>query len=190
VITDRPKVRGFDKMLYRFHFELSDIDRGVYTTLDFRVAQHPSETAPYLLSRVLAYALSHQENLEFTPGGLSDPEAPALRALGVRGDLELWIEIGNPSARKLHKASKSAQQVIVYTYKKPEHLIIEINGNDVHKANEIEIYAFDPKFLQSLEFQLNKNNTWSLLLQQGQLDVDIGSQSISTEVQKISLKTI
>lgn len=175
-------------MLYRFHFELSDIDRGVYKSLDFRVAQHPSETAPYLLSRVLAYALSYQDDLEFTPGGLSDPDAPALRAVGPRGDIDLWIEIGNPSARKLHKASKTARQVIVYTYKNPEHLVAEIKGNDVHKSREIQIFAFDPKFLQNLESQLNKSNSWSLLLQQGQLDVDIDSQSFSAEVQKISLE--
>ena len=55
-------------MLYRFLIELSDIDRSVYKSLDFRVAQHPSEIAPYLLSRVLAYALSYQEGLEFASG--------------------------------------------------------------------------------------------------------------------------
>lgn len=86
-------------MLYRFQIELSDIDRGVYETLDFRAALHPSEAAPYLLSRVLAYVLTYQEGLEFSPGGLADPEAPALRLLGNHNAIDLWIEIGNPSAR-------------------------------------------------------------------------------------------
>jgi uncharacterized protein YaeQ len=106
-------------MLYRFQIELSDIDRGVYESLDFRVAQHPSETYPYMLSRVLAYCLTYQEGLEFTPGGLADPEAPALRKLGHHNSIDLWIEIGNPSARKLHKASKAAKEVSVFTYKTP-----------------------------------------------------------------------
>lgn len=178
--------QGVLAMLYHFQIELSDIDRGLYQTLDFRIAQHPSETGPYLLSRALAYVLSFQEGLEFTPGGLNDPEAPALRSMGGQGAFDLWIEIGNPSARKLHKASKAARQVIVYTYKNAELLVEEIKTNDVHRAREIQIYAFDPKFLQALETQLGKNNRWSLLHQQGQLDVDNRGQIISSELRRIS----
>src|ERR1700722_14698215 len=45
--------------LYRFKLSVSDVDRGVYEDLDFRVPMHPSENAAYLLSRVLAYALNY-----------------------------------------------------------------------------------------------------------------------------------
>ncbi len=171
-------------MLYRFRLELSDIDRAVYETLDFRVAQHPSETAPYLLSRILAYALVYKDGLEFTPSGLGDPEAPALWSKGVHGALELWVEIGNPSARKLHKATKAAKQVLVFTYKSAEVLLQEIKSQDVHRAREIQVFAFDPKFLQALEQGLEKNNRWSVLQQQGRLDIDTGTSSFSTEVRK------
>jgi uncharacterized protein YaeQ len=173
-------------MLYRFNIELSDIDRGVYESLDFRIAQHPSETGPYLLSRVLAYALSYQEGIEFTPGGLADPEAPALRVVGGLNTINVWIEIGNPSARKLHKASKTAKKVIVYTYKSPDVLVQEIRANEVHRANEIKIFAIDPKFLAELETHIEKNNRWSILVQQGQIDVNTGKQSLITEVKDYS----
>jgi uncharacterized protein YaeQ len=169
-------------MLFRFQIELSDIDRGVYETLDFRVAQHPSETYPYMLSRVLAYCLSYEEGLEFTPGGLADPEAPALRKLGLHNAVDVWIEIGNPSARKLHKASKVAKQVKVYTYKNPEVLLIEVRGGEVHRANELQMFAFDPKFLDAAGEKVEKNNRWSLLVQQGTLDLTIGELTISGEV--------
>ncbi len=169
-------------MLFRFQIELSDIDRGVYENLDFRVAQHPSETYPYMLSRVLAYCLSYEEGLEFTPGGLADPEAPALRKLGAHNSVDLWIEIGNPSARKLHKASKIAKQVRVYTYKNPEVLLIEVRGGEVHRASELEMFAFDPKFLDVVGDKVEKNNRWSLLVQQGALDLTVGDQTFSSEV--------
>lgn len=175
-------------MLYRFHLDLSDIDRGVYETLDFRVAQHPSETAAYLLSRVLAYALSYQEGLQFSPTGLGDPEAPALQSVGVHGTVDLWIEIGNPSSRKLHKASKTAKQVIVYTYKSVDVLLAQMKNDEIHRAQEIQIYAFDTQFLISLEARIEKSNQWSVLLQQGRLDIDINGQVISTEIKKFSLK--
>jgi len=172
-------------MLYHFEFDLSDIDRGVYETLDFRTAQHPSETAPYLLTRALAYALSYREGLEFTPGGLNDPDGAALHALGEHGSVDLWIEIGNPSARKLHKASKATKQLAIYTYKNPELLLEEVRSNNIHRSSEFEIYAFDPKFLQSLEKHLEKNNRWTLLFQEGQLDVSIGEERFVTEVKRV-----
>ena len=66
-------------MLYRFLIDLSDVDRNIYQTLDFRIAQHPSEIPAYLLTRVLAYALQYQEGLEFSAAGLSDPDAAAIK---------------------------------------------------------------------------------------------------------------
>lgn len=174
-------------MLYRFQIELSDIDRSVYESLDFRVAQHPSETYPYMLSRVLAYCLAYQEGLEFTPGGLADPEAPALRKLGMHNSIDLWIEIGNPSARKLHKASKAAKEVVVFTYKNPEVLLAEIRGGEVHRASEIQIYAFENSFLETLGKSVEKNNRWSLLMQQGQCDLTIGAETFVSQVKRVSL---
>lgn len=174
-------------MLYRFQIELSDIDRGVYESLDFRVAQHPSETYPYMLSRVLAYCLAYQDGLEFTPGGLADPDAPALRKLGGLNSIDLWIEIGNPSARKLHKAGKSAKEVMVFTYKNPEVLVTEINNGEVHRANELQISAFDPKFLDVLAEKVEKNNSWSLLVQQGQMDITVKGETFTSEIEKFSV---
>ena len=40
--------------VHRFQIDLSDVDRGVYEALDLRVARHPSESVPYLLTRTLA----------------------------------------------------------------------------------------------------------------------------------------
>ena len=45
--------------IHHVEIALSDVDRGVYEALDLRVAQHPSETMRYLLTRLLAYSLSY-----------------------------------------------------------------------------------------------------------------------------------
>src|SRR5678815_3836675 len=45
--------------IYTFDIELADSDRAVYQSLNLRVAQHPSETPDYLLTRVLAYCLEY-----------------------------------------------------------------------------------------------------------------------------------
>ena len=40
--------------MHHIEVALSDVDRGVYEALDLRVAQHPSESMRYLLTRTLA----------------------------------------------------------------------------------------------------------------------------------------
>lgn len=174
-------------MLYRFEIELSDIDREVYESLEFRVAQHPSENAAYLLSRVLAYALNYQVGIEFSPGGLNDPDQPAIRVIGLHGATDLWIDIGNPSTKRLHKASKAAKQVLVYTYKNAAILLDQVSPKDIHQAAQIKLFAIDPKFLSTLESELQKNNRWSIVHQQGRVDVTIGAASVAGELKPFSL---
>src|ERR1041384_5848569 len=108
--------------VYHLQIDLSDVDRNVYQQLDLRIARHPSETMRYLLARTLAYALLHEEGIAFSKGGLSDPDEPALSIRDLQGNLRAWIEIGAPSAERLHKASKASPRVAVFTYANPELL--------------------------------------------------------------------
>lgn len=170
--------------LYRFHIALSDIDQGVYKNLDLRLAMHPSESNAYLMTRLLAFVLNDREFLAFSPEGLGDPDAPGISATTPNGEILLWIEIGNPSARKLHKAAKAAKQVMVYTYKDPETLLKEIRGNKVHRAESIRIFSLDPKFLESLAGRLERKNEWGIVHHEKGLDVSIGEDSLVSELRE------
>ncbi|MDB5050908.1 MAG: hypothetical protein JWO30_3979 [Fibrobacteres bacterium] len=173
---------GQSTTLYRFHINLSDIDQGVYKTLDLRLAMHPSESNAYLVTRLIAYVLNEQEFLEFAAQGLGDPDAAGISAATPNGEIRLWIEIGNPSARKLHKAAKAAKKVMVYTYKDPETLLKEIRTNKVFHAESIAIYSIDPKFLERLAGRLERTNTWGIILHEKTLNVSIGEHSEVTDL--------
>lgn len=172
--------------LYRFRMDLSDVDRGVYEALDFRVAQHPSESLAYLFTRVLAFALNAQEYLEFSPQGLADPETPALWVQNPGGGINLWIEIGNPSPKKLNKATKSAKLVKIYTYKDPLALIKDASTETVFRAESVEITALSPKFLEGLEAGLVRDNKWNVLVNDGNLSITFGENTIQCELKKHS----
>src|SRR4051812_47354462 len=92
--------------VHHFDVELSDVDRGVYESLSFKAARHPSETAEYLVTRVLAYCLEYTEGIAFSKGGLSEPDEPAVVVRDLTGALRAWIEVGSPDAARLHRASK------------------------------------------------------------------------------------
>lgn len=177
--------------LYRFQIDLSDVERGVYAPLDFRVAQHPSEGLPYFLTRVLAYALNFDPEdsppLEFHPAGLTDSDDPALRIAGVNGGTRLWIEIGNPSARKLHKAAKAAERVRVYTYRETGSLLRDVAANRVHRVEEIEVYALAPGFFDRVGAMLERSNSWSVMLNDGTLTLTARDRTEETGLDRVSL---
>lgn len=175
--------------LYRFRIELSDMEKSNYQSLDLRVAQHPSESMTYLLTRVFAYALSYEDGLEFSPEGLNNPEGPTIRSLdhsrGSSNDVKLWIEIGNPSERKMHKASKASKQLRIYTYKDPNVLMGEMAKHDIFNKNKIEVYAIESNFLERLEPIVKKENRWNLIFNDGVMMLSGENFSEETEVRKI-----
>lgn len=92
-----------------------DMDRHYYQQHSLTMAQHPSETDERLMVRLLAYALNANELLSFTKG-LSTDDEPDLWQKSLSSEIELWIELGLPSEKRLKKACGRAQKVIVYSY--------------------------------------------------------------------------
>jgi uncharacterized protein YaeQ len=68
-----------------------------------------------MMVRLLAFALNAGERLEFTKGLCVDEE-PELWARSLSGEIELWIELGQPDEKRLRQACGRARRVIVYTY--------------------------------------------------------------------------
>ncbi|SMF38635.1 Uncharacterized conserved protein YaeQ, suppresses RfaH defect [Alteromonadaceae bacterium Bs31] len=101
--------------IYKFTITLSDLNRDYYQALNLTVALHPSENTQRMMARVLAYCLHADEHLQFTKG-LSTPEEPDIWCKTLDGQTLSWIEIGEPAADKLKKASRVAKEVWVYTF--------------------------------------------------------------------------
>jgi uncharacterized protein YaeQ len=171
----------------RFEIALADSDREIYETLELRVAQHPSESERYLIARVVARALEHAEGLEFSKGGVSDDEEPALVQRDLRGDWVAWIEIGSPTPDRLHKATKLAPRVVVYTWRSPEELAAAIAERAVHRADRIELCGLDPAFLDAAAATLDRVNRWELSVSGGTLYLSISGALHETVVRRVAI---
>ena len=93
--------------VFTFEIDLADADRAVYENLALRVARHPSESDEFLIARVLAYCLDHQEGIDFSRG-LCDADDPPIVVKDLTGSLRAWIDVGTPSAERLHRASQKS----------------------------------------------------------------------------------
>ncbi len=147
--------------IYTFEVQLADVDRGVYESLALRVARQPSETAEYLLTRVLAYCLEYTEGIAFSRG-LAEPDEPALAVRDLTGVVQAWIEIGAPDAARVHKASKAAPRVAIYTHKDPVQLVRQLAGERIHRAAALEIYGVDRTLLAELVGRLERRMVFDL----------------------------
>ena len=168
--------------IHVFEIELADSDRSVYQKLELRVARHPSEAADYLLTRVLAYCLEYAEGIAFSKG-LSDPDEPAIAVRDLTGALRVWIDVGAPEAARLHRASKAAPRVVVYTHKDVDQLTARWAGEKIHRAEAIELYAFDREWLASLTARLARRMAFTLTVAERNIYLSIGDETLSSVIQ-------
>ncbi len=168
--------------IYNFDIDLADSDRGVYETLALRVAQHPSESDDYLMTRVLAYAMEYVDGIEFSAGGLSNPDEPAITVRDLTGTLRAWIEVGTPDADRLHRASKASPRVAVYVHREPSQFLARLAGERIHRAEAIEIYTVDMALINALVARLQRRMNFSLSISDRELFLALGAENLTGAV--------
>ena len=158
--------------------QLSHVDRGVYESLDLRLARHPSESEEFLCARLLAFCLEHREGIAFSKG-LADPDQPALEVRDRTGAIQAWIEIGAPDAGRLHRAAKAAPRVAVYTHHDAERYWGSLAGERIHRAESLELYGLDRALVAALVRRLERRMKLDLSVTNATLYLTIGEDLIS-----------
>ncbi len=169
--------------MYVFDVRLADADRAVNETLTIRAAQHPSETAEYLVTRLLAYCLEYTEGIAFSKG-LSDPDEPAIVVRDLTGVLQAWIEVGSPDADRLHRAAKAAPDVAVYCHRGLDALMARLDGERIHRAAGIRLRAVDPELLSALVGRLDRRMSLDLTVSDHTLYVSLGDETLTGIVEE------
>jgi uncharacterized protein YaeQ len=173
--------------IYHVEVNLSDVDRGVYEALDLRLARHPSESMRYMLTRVLGYCLSFEEGIAFSKGGLSAADEPPISIHDPTGVFVAWIDVGSPSAERLHKASKAARRVSLFSSADMGLLQREARSRSIHKIDQIAVWHLETQLLDALEDKIQKNTKIDLLHTDGQLYVTVGAATVEGQIVRRSL---
>lgn len=157
--------------IYAVQVELSHVDRGVYATLDLRLARHPSETAEFLVTRLLAYCLEYEEGITFGDG-VSTPDEPAVFVRDLTGRLTKWIEVGMPSAERVHRGHKLAGRAAVYTHRELKQVLAQLEGQGVHRAADVPVVAFERALVDGMTAALDRRSAWTCTVMDGVLYVE------------------
>jgi uncharacterized protein YaeQ len=172
--------------IHVFTVQLAHVDRGVYESLELRLARHPSESPEYLVTRLLAYCLEFTEGITFSKG-LSDPDEPAIVVRDLTGALRGWIEVGMPEAARLHKAAKAADRVAVYPTRDTATWLARLAGERIHRAEHIEVNVIDAALMATLAARLERRMEFALSVSEGTIYLSMGTETLTGTVEGLSL---
>jgi uncharacterized protein YaeQ len=172
--------------VFAFDIDLADSDRHVYEQLSLRLARHPSESDEFLVARLLAYCLEYTEGIEFSRG-LCDADDPPVAVRDLTGELRAWIDVGTPSAERLHRASKAADRVVVYVHKEHRQWLHQLEGAVIHRRDALVIHRFDPAFVAAIVARLERRVSFALSVAEGELFVAFSDATITGQLHRVPL---
>jgi uncharacterized protein YaeQ len=165
--------------IYKAELQVTDLDRHYYATHALTLAQHPSETETRLLVRLLAFALHADERLEFGRG-LSDEDEPALWRRDYTGDIEQWIELGQPDESRLRKASGRAAQVVVVGYGgQAAEAWWKRNAGALGRLRNLTVMELDDAAVEAAGALLVRGMRVTAMIQDGELQLMDAERSVS-----------
>ncbi len=148
--------------IYKLRIALSDLERNHYETLNLTVALHPSETPERMIARVVAFCLNAQPDLVFTKG-LSEIEEPDIWVRTLDDKTLLWIDVGEPAADRVKKATRKAERVKVYTFNTKSNTWWDQSASKFARLN-VDVVRFDFEPIQKLSDMLERTVDWSLTI--------------------------
>lgn len=169
--------------IYKFSISLSDFERNRFEQLNLTLAQHPSETLERMLVRLLAFCINAQEALQFTKG-LSSTEEPDLWMKNLHGDIELWIEVGEPNPERIKKACRLAKAVKVYSFNSKSPVWWKQEQKHF-LSSKAEFFCFPWEAVKHACQFIERTNDIQLSINGNSLDFSINNQTLNIDLKSL-----
>src|SRR5260370_39823598 len=120
-------------------------------------------------------------------GGWWEGEEAGIVVRDLTGRITAWIEVGLPDADRLHRASKLAERVAVYTHRDPRILLGQLEGQRIHRAEDVAIYSFAGTFINDLAACFERRIAISFSVTEQHIYLDIDGHALSTTIERHAL---
>ena len=166
--------------VFKAQVQITDLDRHYYERHVLTLARHPSETDARMMVRLLAFCFYADPQLSFTKGISTDDE-PDLWQRSLSGEIERWIELGQPDERRLRQACGRARNVVVINYGgRSADLWWQQNSAGLERLQNLRVLNLDPAEVQALTTLVERNMEMQCTLDGGQ--VWLGNGQITVEL--------
>jgi uncharacterized protein YaeQ len=175
--------------IYKANLQLADMDRNRYGDWDLTIARHPSETDERMLIRLLAFALNAPPNndhgaLEFAKD-MWDSSEPALLQKDLTGQLQHWVEVGQPEEKRLLQASSRSGRVTVYSFGSSTQQWWNKMGDKIERARNLTVWQVPSAQSQSLAALANRTMKLEVTVQEGTIWVGDGQRSVEVSLSQL-----
>lgn len=157
--------------VHKAELQISDMDRHYYETHQLTLAQHPSETLDRLMIRVLCFGLYAGADLQFGRG-LSTEDEPDLWRKSLTGEIELWIDLGQPDESRVRKACGRARQAVVVGYSSRGFPVwLEKNASVLRRCSNLTVLELEEGVAAELGKLNQRGMRLQCLIQDGELQL-------------------
>ncbi len=164
---------------------IADIDRHYYQSHQLTLAQESSETIRRSMMRIVAYIYNANDDLNIRKQQWHDDQ-PELMQQYDDSKIKLWIDLGQPDLKRIKKACTLSKNVIVYTYNKSHTKTWwDKNKAKLHTFNNLTVYEVQEKNAKELEQFNNKRMNLNCTLQDGDLQINDGSNHLIIERERL-----
>ena len=170
--------------IFKAELTISDMDRHYYQTHQLTIARHPSESDERMMLRLLSFASYASEFLEFGKG-LSNEDEPDLWAKDLSGNIECWIDLGQPSEKRINKACGRSTQVVVINYGGGSGDIWwQQNQGNLARHTNLSVLSIDTDTSQTLAAMASRNMQLQCSIQDQTIWISSDEQSVELIYEK------
>ncbi len=173
---------ALNAIIHKAEIHIADMNRHYYENHNLTLAQHPSETDRRLMLRLLAFSLHASKDLQFTKG-LSTDDEPDLWIKNFSDEIDLWIDLGQPSEKRIRKACNRSKQVVIYSYgdnaldtwfKQVQNKLQRFNNLHIFHINDESAGYIEALMARSMNLQCNiQDNDISISNDKNAIDISV-----------------
>jgi uncharacterized protein YaeQ len=168
--------------IFKASIQLADMDRSLYADHSLVIARHPSETDERMMIRVLAFALNVPANDDNGPLELAkdmwEPDEPSLWQKDLTGQLQHWIEVGQPDDKRMMKASSRSARVSVYSFGLSTSAWWKVIATKITRARNLSVWQVPADQSQALGGLVQRFMQLHVTVQDGAVWVAEGQRSV------------
>ncbi|MDQ6992722.1 MAG: YaeQ family protein [Mariprofundus sp.] len=164
--------------IFKAEIAITDMDRNYYQDHQLTIARHPSENDERMMVRLLAFALNASEMMQFTKG-LSSEDEPEIWQKSLSGEIEVWIDLGQPDEKRIRKACGRARRVVICTYQhRSSSVWWEQYRSKLERFDNLEVVHIPDESVVALGTMAQRSMRLQCTIQDSQLWFSNGDQAI------------
>jgi uncharacterized protein YaeQ len=136
-----------------------------------------------MMVRLVLFALYAQDDLVFTKG-LSDVDEPDMWVKDLTGQIQLWLEVGQPDEKRILKASSKSDQVVICAYAGQASKVWWSGiKNKIERAKNVRVICLPQAVTKSFAAWVERGMQLHINIQEGEILIssDKGQENFSVE---------